>query len=794
MPARTWWLATLVVGLLAAGACLPLIDNPNNVPQVGVTLGVAFTSPTTSRSVPQGTVVQIRWSATNTTGKNAVLRILVEARPGLARTTLLDNVPITGSVVSDTLSWDTSGLPAAEYRIIGEITDGERTRDSTAAGVITLNGPPTFVFTGPTSDTTFERGEDLQILFRFGDPEGVGSVRFGLDPDTDHANANEIFIGSSQIPEEEADSSFAFNGQNEDQQDVAEGTYNLFAIVDDTVNPIQTVDGLARIIIPDPDNANNNNSNNNNSNDNTVSLGIRQPANNAEFLSSRPSLQIEFGVNEPADVLIDLKIDPDDNHANGNEIAILSQRLISAGEDTDTFDWNGNDASGAAVPDGIYTLLIQVNRGSGTPETRAGGSFVFRRSVGTLPLSRQNWERTAGPWALTVPTDSPSARRDFGFAFDADRNLTVLYGGRDAAGNNSAETWEWNRVNWTKRDVTGPPALDGLALAFDSQRDVTVLFGGREAGNPRDQTWEFDGDTWTQRGGSGPSARFEHAMAYDSLRGVTVLFGGTDGVIRNGETWEWDGTTWQQRIATGPSDRQGHAMAYDPDRRVVLLFGGSDAFGRTNETWEWDGTAWTQRNPDPVPLPRSDHAMAFDSNRGVIVLFGGRTNEGLSDETWEWDGDAWTLADPTTRPPAREGHGVAFAANAAHTVLFGGVSTIPLIALIEPATIQNVDAGEFVQIRWRDDDPSGGATIRLTLDDDRNPAEGAETGGAEIEILSARSAAADGVSDSFAFQVPASLDPGTYFLFAYIDSDSAAPADQVSTAPGRIIVADPANP
>jgi hypothetical protein len=50
------------------------------------------------------------------------------------------------------------------------------------------------------------------------------------------------------------------------------------------------------------------------------------------------------------------------------------------------------------------------------------------------------------------------------------------------------------------------------------------------------------------------------------------------------------------------------------------------------------------------------------------------------------------------------------------------------------------------------------------------------------------------VSDSFSFQAPATLDPGTYFLFAYIDSDDAAPHEQVSVAPGRLIIRDPANP
>lgn len=772
--------------ILAGATCLPLVDYPDRAPRPGVTLAAAISAPATSRSVPQGAAVQVKWSATNTSGKSATLRVFVEARPGLARTTLVEGIPISGAAVSDTLTWDTTSFAAAAYRIFVEVTNGELTRDAQAAGEITVNGPALFFFTSPTTDTTLPADGNITLGFTLRDPEGEGAVRLGIDLDADHSNANEIFIGEVALPDDTKADMFEWNGADEDGNAVDAGAYNLFALVDDGINPIQTVNGLARLIVTDS-NANNND------NDNQSGIGIREPNTNTEFLSSRPELRIEFGVNEPTDVLVDLKVDPDNNHANGNEITILAQRLIRAGTATDTFAWNGNDSSGAAVPDGIYTLLIVVNRESGAPQTTAGDALVFRRGVATTPLSRQTWERGSAAWSLILPTDSPTARRDFGLAFDSARERAVLYGG-SVGGTSNAETWEWDRANWTQRTVSGPPALDGTALAHDASRNVTVLFGGRTNGTVTNETWEWNGDAWTQRAAVGPAARFDHALAFDSIRNRVVLFGGSDSVIRNGETWEWDGNQWEARATTGPAARQGHALAFDVDRRVTVLFGGSTAFGPTAETWEWDGSSWTQRLPATSPSARADHALAFDAPRGVVVLFGGRDATGLSDETWEWDGDAWREADPATRPPARAGHALAFQSNASQSVLFGGVSTIPLVALLTPATFQTLDAGQFLTIRWRDDDPSGVARIRLTLDDDRHPAEAAETGDAEIEILSGREAARDGVSDSFSFQVPATLDPGTYFLFAYIDSDDVAPADQVSMAPGRLIIRDPANP
>ena len=47
------------------------------------------------------------------------------------------------------------------------------------------------------------------------------------------------------------------------------------------------------------------------------------------------------------------------------------------------------------------------------------------------------------------------------------------------------------------------------------------------------------------------------------------------------------------------------------------------------------------------------------------------------------------------------------------------------------------------------------------------------------------------MQDTFAFQVPASLGPGVYSIFAYIDRDSTRPFDHASVAAGRIKIADP---
>ncbi|MEW6253428.1 MAG: Ser-Thr-rich GPI-anchored membrane family protein, partial [Planctomycetota bacterium] len=107
----------------------------------------------------------------------------------------------------------------------------------------------------------------------------------------------------------------------------------------------------------------------------------------------------------------------------------------------------------------------------------------------------------------------------------------------------------------------------------------------------------------------------------------------------------------------------------------------------------------------------------------------------------------------------------------------------PLIALTAPDDIQRVDPGDYITIRWRDEDPDKVAQIRLAVSTSPDPSGGS---GELVDILTGRNADPDGVQDSFAWQVPATLEPGTYYILGFIDHGG-----NTSVAPGRIIVIDP---
>jgi len=826
----------LAVCLLLCGVCgvtcLPgLQTDLGREPREGTTLGVSIHEPSVARTVAEGTRVRIDWSAVNLTGSPANVRIEVESRADLTRIVLADNLAVTGTSLGDSLIWDTTGLDPVEYKIRATISAGGLSDITIAEATVTIDGAPTFAFELPSADTTLtlDGSDTVAIRWSAGDPEGTATARIGIDPDTDHGSGNETYIAERTLPADEAPETLEWDGTDVDGSDADTGTYNLFALVDDEVNAFQTIEGLARITVESDDGTG------------PVTLEILSPDHDTEVLitpdADDTELDIEFGINDAQDLLVDLRLDPDDNHQNGNEITILAQRFIEADTETDTFAWDGTDASGELVPQGIYSLLIVASSGSGDPRTVAGSGLLYRRTAVSV-LNQQIWDLSNGTWTQVEPETVPSARRDHAMVMDGIRPRFVLFGGETADGA-AADTWEWDRFNpWSEIETAdGPPTLTQHAMAYDLAEDrrKTVLFGGLHDGVPSDATWEWDGTEWTERDDlvTHPSARYGHAMAYDQEREKVILFGGTDGVDLFSDTWEFDGTAWIERNpAHRPAPRWGHALGYDSERPlkdendrpvrdpqqenrlvrdpVILLFGGEVISGPSDETWQWDGDDWTQLFPSTRPSPRRGHGLAYDFIAQRMYLFGGTDGAVSNAETWFWqseilgedaNGDEivetindWEQLEPPTSPPAREGFAMVFDVFLRRPLVFGGGAGLPLIAVLEPATIQQVNPGDFLTIRWRDDDPTGTAVVRLTIDDDRFPNEEIETEADEIEILAERDASGDGVRDSFVWTIPITLDPGTYFVIAYISRPDETDPDHSSVAAGTIVVEDPTNP
>ena len=369
----------VMLGLVAAligGTCVPLIPSSSREPQAGDSLGIVVLMPDADRTIAEGVTVAINWAASSVTDDPATVTISVESRVDLTRTVLLDSQPLTGTGGSGSVSWNTEGY-AGLYVIYGAITAGGKTVEASAVGRITVQARPKFEFTEPTEDTEYQLGSTATLTIEW-TASGTGataSVR--LDRDTDPNNGNEFVIAEPELPETSESDSIQWAGKDTGGSDVSTGTYNLQAVVNDGVNPQVIANGFGQITVLEAEpNA-------------PTSPEITAPTDDVTFLTTDPNaLTIKYAVNQSSDALVDIKLDPDDNRTDGNEITILSQQFVKGGEDPNSFAWTGSEASdpNVQVLPGIYRIFLAVNTGTSSVQTTDGEGFVFRRSDEKQPL------------------------------------------------------------------------------------------------------------------------------------------------------------------------------------------------------------------------------------------------------------------------------------------------------------------------------------------------------------------------------------------------------------------------
>lgn len=296
-----------------------------------------------------------------------------------------------------------------------------------------------------------------------------------------------------------------------------------------------------------------------------------------------------------------------------------------------------------------------------------GRYVVFGGMSEERPVS-EHWERaTDGTWTLRDPAlAAPPARANHMMAYDADRQVIVVFGGNHPISGALGDTWEYDAAgNWIK--ITPPSSP--LPRAYSAMTFVPgtgiVLFGGKTGGTAHSDTWIYRDGIWTSPPQStmAPSQRHLATMVYDTVRQRIVMFGGyaaVGGLLD--ETWEYDVQAQQWAPiapATRPPKRMEHAMVFMPGRNVVVLFGGNNGSGSLGDTWEYNGSTWTERLPGPTPPPGRSRAMMATNGTGRAILLGGArfASGGTSelDDLWELDGtnptvSRWTDATPRFSP------------------------------------------------------------------------------------------------------------------------------------------------
>lgn len=177
--------------------------------------------------------------------------------------------------------------------------------------------------------------------------------------------------------------------------------------------------------------------------------------------------------------------------------------------------------------------------------SRGANGTVATSHTDTTPvvaILNNTWEWNGSSWALKSTSHSPPARVYHSMAFDSVRNKVVIFGGSFGE-TIYADTWEYDGVDWQQVFVSiNPSARSFASMVFNQLEKTMIMFGGfyKGAGLVLNDTWSYDGISWTQKNILGPAARAAHAMNYDSVQNKIVLFGGTDQTFNTlkGDTWQ----------------------------------------------------------------------------------------------------------------------------------------------------------------------------------------------------------------------------------------------------------------
>ena len=323
----------------------------------------------------------------------------------------------------------------------------------------------------------------------------------------------------------------------------------------------------------------------------------------------------------------------------------------------------------------------------------------------------------AQSWTELTPSGTPPAARGATTGvYDPASNRMIIFGGRDASGNNRNDVWvladadgegttpsRWIRL--IADDAAGsPPARSGHSAVYDSTNNRMIIFGGCSANcaPALKDVWALAnangiGGTpaWTQLSpGAGPAARTNAAAAYDPAANELIVFGGQDGSANPcstfSDTWILQSanglsgaSAWLESLAYAavPAGQNGVASSYTSG--ALNLFGGT---GTVNGTCTVTNTLWALTDPSfqvvgqfigqgATPPARSFASLVSDAVTGEMLVFGGMDASGnYLNDVWNFFG-GWSQFTPkNSPPPARSGHAAALDSTSQRMIVFGGSS------------------------------------------------------------------------------------------------------------------------
>ncbi|GMU34957.1 MAG: hypothetical protein AMXMBFR20_28290 [Planctomycetia bacterium] len=257
--------------MLLYGALPPPKTSVNS--PTSTTLAIGIVIPATPTTAAPGAAAIVQWADIATIAGTSV-RIIAQRENSLGESTS-DPIHLVGDGTvgsgrdaladgdGDRVEWDITGVRVGDYVItaIIESPDGEtataisRDTDRGTTGVLTVTTSlpvPTFTFTAPgATDVTVTTGNTFNITWTDnGNNNADARLTLGLDLDDDHDNGNEVILLSNDPLSNNGNTgTFTFSFLDQDGTTVPDGSYSVFAVVDDNANDPVERTATGRLIL-----------------------------------------------------------------------------------------------------------------------------------------------------------------------------------------------------------------------------------------------------------------------------------------------------------------------------------------------------------------------------------------------------------------------------------------------------------------------------------------------------------------------------------------------------------------
>jgi hypothetical protein len=264
--------ATLIGAGCTGNSILSVMFPSDPAPTPSSDLGIAIVQPSTAVTASPGVQAIIQWADIGAV-PGSVVRVTAQRQNALEENNgdpiqlIGDGTPGSGRDAvadgdADLYVWDFTGVRVGDYVITAtiETPDGRTAtavsrddkRGTTGVLTIVTSLPvPELTFTAPTTDVTVNTGGTTNITWTDnGTANADARVLLGLDVDTDHESGNEIvLLRDAPLSDNDNTGVVAFVRLDENGDTVPDGTYTVFAIVDDNANDPVTSTATGKIIV-----------------------------------------------------------------------------------------------------------------------------------------------------------------------------------------------------------------------------------------------------------------------------------------------------------------------------------------------------------------------------------------------------------------------------------------------------------------------------------------------------------------------------------------------------------------